>query len=175
LNQISDFQQPKNPSLFLFPIFFFCFGLPVFLLISFYQSHTPSHIFFTIPVSSSVQLHIRATDPICFGHLRPPDASRRLQPPRPPRRSSLCHPLSTPWSCLTSPSSPLKMVVPITSPSLFVHRRCLRPLTARLLPPYGPIKGVTRAPPLSIVPTGSNLSSSRSKPSPHQSTTGHLC
>jgi hypothetical protein len=77
------------------------------------SSHSLSHIFFTGPVSSSVQPHIRPIDPISFGHLRLPDARRRLWPPRPLRCSSLCHPPPAPWSRLAfSPSSPSKTVAP---------------------------------------------------------------
>jgi hypothetical protein len=35
LNQIFNFQQPKNPSLFFILFFLFCFGPPIFLLLSF--------------------------------------------------------------------------------------------------------------------------------------------
>jgi hypothetical protein len=155
----SNFQfSAAQKSFHVFISFFlFCFGPPVFLL-SFYLISYSQSYFFAGPVSSSAQPRIRLTDPISFGHLQPVDVNHRLQPPRPPRRSLLCRLPLAPWSCLAStPSSPLKTTAPHRLPfPIFISRNrrhwsstaaASLPLTVRLLPPYGPIKGAMRAPP----------------------------
>jgi hypothetical protein len=108
------FNSQKSLPVFI-SFFLFYFGPQVFLLLSFWPSHTLSH-FFAGPVSSSILPRIRATNPISFGHLRPLHTSRRLQPPRLPCHSTLCHPPSAPWSCLAPPP---KCLHPIASPSPF--------------------------------------------------------
>jgi hypothetical protein len=71
------------------------------------------------------------------------------------------------------PSSPLKIDAPLRIPfSISIsHNQChlssttaaSLPLTTRLLPPYGPIKGATRTPPLSIAPTPAPIYSPRAR------------
>jgi hypothetical protein len=95
--------QKSFPVLFLFFISVLAHQYPFSYLSG--PSHTLSQ-FFASPVSSSTQPRIQSTGAISFGHLRPPNASRcRLWPPRPSRRSSLCHPPPAPWSHLTITSA----------------------------------------------------------------------
>jgi hypothetical protein len=113
LNQISNFQPPKNPSMFLFPFFFSILTRQHFFSYLFGPSHTLSHIFFTGPISSLAQPHIQSTNSISLGHLRPLDTSHRLQPPWSSCRSLLCCSPLAPWSRLTSSlSSPPIMITP---------------------------------------------------------------
>jgi hypothetical protein len=103
------FSSPKFLLCFYF-LFLFQFDPPVFILLSFCPISYSQPYFFIGPVSSSAQPCIRPTEPISFGHLRHPDASCHLQPPRPSRHSLLCCPPPAPSSRLaSSPSSPLKM------------------------------------------------------------------
>jgi hypothetical protein len=111
----SNFQFLAAQKYFHIFIFFFLFHFDsqVFLLLSFWPISYSQPYFLTDPISSSSQQCIQPTDPIFFGHLRPPDASYRLRPPRPPHHSSLCHPTLTLWSRITSSlSSPLKTAAP---------------------------------------------------------------
>jgi hypothetical protein len=64
LNQISNFQQLKNPSLFLFSFFFSILPHQYSFSYLSIQSHTLIHIFFASPVSSSALPRIRPTNPI---------------------------------------------------------------------------------------------------------------
>jgi hypothetical protein len=102
-----QFSTVQKPFLFLFSFFFFILVRQYSFSYFFESSHTLSNIFFTGPVSSSAQLRIQPTNLIFFGHLLPPDASHRLQPPRPPCRLSLCRPPPVPWSRLVFSPSPL--------------------------------------------------------------------
>jgi hypothetical protein len=71
------------------------------------------------------------------------------------------------------PSSPLKIDAPLRIPfSISIsHNQChlsftiaaSLPLTSRLLPPYGPIKGATRTPPLSTAPAPTPIYSPRAR------------
>jgi hypothetical protein len=123
---------------------------------------------------SSAQSAVRSTDSISFDHLRPPDVNRRLRPPQPPRRSSVCHSPSAPWSHLTSfSSSPSKIAAPYCLPFTISISRNRRhssstivasfPLTVRFPPSYGPIKGTTRPHPLSTAPIPALISPPRAQ------------
>jgi hypothetical protein len=109
LNQICNFQQPKNPSLILFLFLFSALAHHYFFSYLSGSSHTFSHIFFTDPISTSDQPCIRPTDPISFDYLRPTAARRHLRPQWPPRHTLLSHPPPTPWSRLASSRSPLQI------------------------------------------------------------------
>jgi hypothetical protein len=112
LNQFLIFSNPKILPYFLF--FFFVLARQYFFSYLSRPSRTLSHIF--LPNQSAVW----PTEPISFSHLRLPDASRRLQTPRPPSYSSLCHLPQAPWRHLASSlSSPKKWMHPIASPSMF--------------------------------------------------------
>jgi hypothetical protein len=60
-----------------------------------------------------------------------------------------------------TPSPPLPCFHLSYSTPLKFHRRCLPPLVVQLPPPYGPIKGEMRAPPLSTAPTSTPISPPR--------------
>jgi hypothetical protein len=150
----SNFQflaAQKSFPVFIY-FFLFYFGPPIFILLSFSPISYSQPYVFTDPISSSAQPRIRPTNPIYFGHLRPPDASRHLQPPRLlPHHCSLCHlPLAS-WNHLGSPSSPLNSCTPRL------------PLTACHPPPYGPLKGAMRAPSLSTTFTPGPISLPRAR------------
>jgi hypothetical protein len=118
--------------------------------------------FFTGPISTSDQPCTWPTDLISFDYLRPTAASCRFRPNWLPCHTLLCHTPPAPWSCLAfSPSPPPKMAAPYRfSVSISRSRSHSRsttaapiPLTARLPPPYNPIKCVTIVPSLSTTPT----------------------
>jgi hypothetical protein len=69
LNQISNFQQLKNPFMLLFPFFFSILSHQYSFSYLSGPSHSLSHNFFVGPVSSSAQPRIQPTNPISFGHL----------------------------------------------------------------------------------------------------------
>jgi hypothetical protein len=95
------FSSPKILACFyfFFPFLFWPTNIlsPIFL-----SPIILSVIFFCYPLSSSTQVHIRPTDLIFFGHLRPPDDSHRLGPPC---HCSLCRLPPAPWSRLASSPS----------------------------------------------------------------------
>jgi hypothetical protein len=115
----SNFQSlaAQKPFPIFISFFLFCFGLLVFLLLSFWLISYSQPYFFIGPVSSSAQPCIQPTDPIFFSHLRPLDVGSRLWNLRPPCRTSLHRLPPAPWSHLaSSPSSPLKMATPYHLP-----------------------------------------------------------
>jgi hypothetical protein len=116
LNQISNFQPPKNHSVFLFP--FFYFGLPVLLPLSFWPILYSQSYFCRRPSQQfNPTVHSANQSNFLCSSLT---SSRSLWPPRPPCRSSLYHSSLAPWSLLpSSPSSPLKTVTPHRLPSPF--------------------------------------------------------
>jgi hypothetical protein len=120
LNQISNFQQPKNSLLFLFPFFLFRFDSPVFLLLSFCLTSYSQPYFFTDRVSSLTQPHIRPPTqfPLVIFVLQMLATAFDLPGRRAPLRCVVCL-----LHCgASSPPPPLplrKCPHPITSPSLF--------------------------------------------------------
>jgi hypothetical protein len=105
LNQISNFQQPRNPFMFLFSILvrqysFFYLSDP---------SHTLSLIFYRASQQFGPTTHSAHRPNFLWSSLTSRrDASRRLRPPWPPHHCSLCCPPPTPWGRLASPLFPSK-------------------------------------------------------------------
>jgi hypothetical protein len=169
------FSSPKILPYFI-SFFLFCFGR------QYSFSYLSSDLKLSAIFFSSAQLAVWPNctfgppTQFCLG-VRHPDASRHLWPPRPSHRSLLCFLPPIPSSRLTSSSSPQKTAAPHLLPfpiSISRNRRHWSStvttsllMIARLLPPYGSIKGAMGAPPLSTAPTLAPIS-------PHRSTTSRL-
>jgi hypothetical protein len=125
LNQISNLQQPNNPSVFLFHFFFSVLSHQYFFSYLSGSSHTLNHIF--LPTQLVVQLNCAFGPPTQFYlvifDIQTPAATFRLPDRR--ARSSLCHPRLAPSSRLASPSSPPKTAAPLrlSFPISIAHNR----------------------------------------------------
>jgi hypothetical protein len=141
LNQISNFQQPKNPSLF-----YFLFSFSVLACqysFSYLSTNLILPAIFFSPSQSAVQSNCTFGPPTQFAlvilDLQTPATAFDLPGHRVALRCVI-H-FQHRGAASPPPSSPLKMVVPITSPSLFVHRRCLPPFDC---PPSAALRSYKR-------------------------------